>query len=241
MILRRLAEAFRKQDWFTVAVEILIVVIGVFIGLQVNNWNTARVERADSRIILERLEQDFEQILDRSDLTLAKHASNLAAVGRLIHGVRNKQFDEETLLQDMTDATSLSSPPGTSTTFTQLVSSGRLELIRSHDLRRSLTEYDTYTSFVRSQYGTFERPVTRTRHTLMQASTLRVTGIPASFEEIYQQEAVDRDMLFSNPEMMTALQTVYGVHENVHAFVSRNRAGVAEILAQIRAELEAAP
>ncbi|MFT5774992.1 MAG: hypothetical protein ACI9NG_000943 [Hyphomonas sp.] len=31
----------RKQDWFTVAVETLIVVFGVFIGLQVGNWNDA--------------------------------------------------------------------------------------------------------------------------------------------------------------------------------------------------------
>jgi hypothetical protein len=39
--LRRLADALRKQDWFTVAVETLIVVFGVFIGLQVGNWNDA--------------------------------------------------------------------------------------------------------------------------------------------------------------------------------------------------------
>ena len=32
LILRRITEAFRKQDWFTVAVETLIVVLGVFLG-----------------------------------------------------------------------------------------------------------------------------------------------------------------------------------------------------------------
>ena len=49
MILRRLSDAFRKQDWFTVAVEILIVLLGVFLGLQVNNWNEARAEGERSR------------------------------------------------------------------------------------------------------------------------------------------------------------------------------------------------
>ena len=34
MILRRLTDAFRKQDWFTVGIETLIVVLGVFHGLQ---------------------------------------------------------------------------------------------------------------------------------------------------------------------------------------------------------------
>ena len=37
MILRRIAEALRRQDWFTVAVETPIVVFGVFIGLQADN------------------------------------------------------------------------------------------------------------------------------------------------------------------------------------------------------------
>jgi hypothetical protein len=44
MILRRIATAFRKQDWFTVAIETLIVIFGVFIGLQVNNWNEGRAD-----------------------------------------------------------------------------------------------------------------------------------------------------------------------------------------------------
>jgi hypothetical protein len=46
MILRRISDGIRYQDWFTVMVEILIMLIGVFIGLQVNNWNE---ERVDSR------------------------------------------------------------------------------------------------------------------------------------------------------------------------------------------------
>lgn len=45
MLLRRLADAFRQQDWLTVLVEIMIVVMGVFLGLQVNNWNEWRQDR----------------------------------------------------------------------------------------------------------------------------------------------------------------------------------------------------
>jgi hypothetical protein len=39
MILRKLAEAFHKQNWFTALIEILVVVIGIFVGLQVDDWN----------------------------------------------------------------------------------------------------------------------------------------------------------------------------------------------------------
>jgi hypothetical protein len=42
MILRRVIAHFRKQEWTAIAIDFLIVVIGVFVGLQVNNWNAAR-------------------------------------------------------------------------------------------------------------------------------------------------------------------------------------------------------
>lgn len=55
MILRRLTDAIRKQDWFQVTVEILIVVIGIFLGLQVTEWNEGRVERTQEVNYLQRL------------------------------------------------------------------------------------------------------------------------------------------------------------------------------------------
>ncbi len=39
MILRRMADAIREQNWFTVFIETLIVVIGIFLGFQMTEWN----------------------------------------------------------------------------------------------------------------------------------------------------------------------------------------------------------
>jgi len=57
--LRRLAAALRRQDGLTVFVEIMIVVIGIFVGLQVNNWNEARKEEEQTERYLERLANDL--------------------------------------------------------------------------------------------------------------------------------------------------------------------------------------
>lgn len=239
MILRRLTNAFRKQDWFTVTVEIMIVVLGVFIGLQVNNWNIQRMDKAQSSIILERLAQDFEQIIERSDRSLEDHKRNLAAVGRLIRGIRSGNLEDETLFKDMRYAAAFSAPPGTSATFTQLVASGRLELVRNQNLKGSMIEYDTFISFVSNQYQLFEGPTTQTRQTLIRASTLRTTGIPVTnYDELFQRDAVDRDMLLNNPEILNTLQIAYATQENIYVFLYTNRASVVSILEQIRAEQE---
>ena len=44
MILRRVIAHFKKQEWTAIALDFLIVVVGVFIGIQVANWNAARAD-----------------------------------------------------------------------------------------------------------------------------------------------------------------------------------------------------
>src|SRR5215217_3917941 len=54
MILRRLTENLRAQNWTAITIEFLIVVVGVFIGTQVANWNQGRLEKqAAQRMLIE--------------------------------------------------------------------------------------------------------------------------------------------------------------------------------------------
>jgi len=68
MLLRRITQHVKDQNWFAVGLDFLIVVFGVFIGLQVANWSAARADRADERTFLNALHQDIveaEQISRR--------------------------------------------------------------------------------------------------------------------------------------------------------------------------------
>ena len=46
MITKRIADFVRAQDWNAIAVEFVIVAAGVLMGIQVSNWNEARIEKA---------------------------------------------------------------------------------------------------------------------------------------------------------------------------------------------------
>ena len=59
MILRSVTKHVRDQNWFAVGLDFLIVVVGVFIGIQVANWNEERREEALGVAYLERLGDDF--------------------------------------------------------------------------------------------------------------------------------------------------------------------------------------
>ncbi len=60
MILRRVIKHFRNQEWTAIFLDFLIVVMGVFVGLQVQNWNAARADRVLEREYLQRLLVDVD-------------------------------------------------------------------------------------------------------------------------------------------------------------------------------------
>ena len=76
MILSRIIAHVKEQNWTAIAIDFLIVVLGVFIGTQVSNWNSARAER-------ERREQVKEILL--ADL----HDSETVQRSRFVEPIRN--------------------------------------------------------------------------------------------------------------------------------------------------------
>lgn len=81
MIFRRLSSAFRKQDWATVSVEIAIVMMGIFLGLQVNGWNQSRIDRAEEAVFLQALYQDVLELENNSTQLIEFRIEELKAIG----------------------------------------------------------------------------------------------------------------------------------------------------------------
>ena len=70
MLLRRITKHVKDQNWFAVGIDFIIVVIGVFVGIQLGNWNEARYQQQSASAYIERLrgdltanQDDFEQRL----------------------------------------------------------------------------------------------------------------------------------------------------------------------------------
>ncbi|MEO6580338.1 MAG: hypothetical protein ABIN83_04220 [Sphingomicrobium sp.] len=60
MIYKRFAANLRAQNWFAIGVELAIVIIGVFMGTLVANWNAQRVEQAETRRMVVQLKPSIE-------------------------------------------------------------------------------------------------------------------------------------------------------------------------------------
>ena len=60
-ILGRLAHAVREQNWFAVALEVRIVVLGVVISFQVTSWGHERADRTREHAYLRQLADDLRE------------------------------------------------------------------------------------------------------------------------------------------------------------------------------------
>ena len=67
MLFRRISKHIKDQNWTAVGIDFFIVVIGVFIGIQVSNWNDDRTNRQIERELLERLQSQLSFVEATND------------------------------------------------------------------------------------------------------------------------------------------------------------------------------
>ncbi|KCZ82932.1 hypothetical protein HAD_14632 [Hyphomonas adhaerens MHS-3] len=145
MILQRLATSIRKQDWFTVFIETLIVVFGVFIGLQVNNWNEARKDRIQAETSRERLIADLRADLDAFAIRRQWYEEVLEAALRVDDALQSDPPDtvDETwrFVRDSWIAGGEWPFAPSAQIYKELQNAGDLDLIASGSMQRRLRDY----------------------------------------------------------------------------------------------------
>jgi hypothetical protein len=146
MILRKLAISLKKRDWGTVVLEVLIVVVGIFIGLQVDDWNQARKGRAEIAIYLERIHGDLNRDATffaflLSEARIKRNA--LETLKRMIGEDGPPDEGPDAIFGLLADSSSLGweFPEVQTVTFFDLQTSGKLALIEDAGLRTQLSFY----------------------------------------------------------------------------------------------------
>jgi hypothetical protein len=144
MLLRRLINRFRGQDWFAVGIEIVVLVLGIVLGLQATDWADGRRQRSDEIDYLQRLFADNEA--NRAELQRAESADRLAAarILSISQALENpaKEPDPEALFNTLCRWFVKPDVHLQRATYAELVSSGRLLLIRDQPLRAQLATED---------------------------------------------------------------------------------------------------
>ena len=155
MIFRRVKAHIENENWFAVFIDFLIVVVGVFVGIQVANWNANMADQAQLeqqlvsfRIELENNQLHFEtyqqQLLEQMDDVAYIRAalnSDLAKVDttkielKFLNVQRIKVFAPEL------------------TTLEELAQSGGLRSLSGTSVRKAIDDWENELSQVKRGYA----------------------------------------------------------------------------------------
>ena len=140
MILHRIKESLKRQDWTAVTLELVIVIIGVFIGTQVSNWNQARIEKRETEQLLLELRPALQYFADFFDSAKSYYATTRAYSDTAFAGWSGdpKVSDEQFVIAAY-QASQLHVFNVNGENWTEIFGGDRLREIDNVDVRRGLT------------------------------------------------------------------------------------------------------
>jgi hypothetical protein len=145
MILRRVIQHVRKQEWTAIWIDLVIVVVGVFIGIQVANWNDEREIRKKSAVFTERLKADLRNEAFFYQYMFEYNRDVLASAEKAVNALTGKvPLSDEQLLINAYRATQYKNPQRFRTSYDEMISTGNIGLIKDQKLR--MTAMRIYTT-----------------------------------------------------------------------------------------------
>jgi hypothetical protein len=129
MILRRLAQNLKEQNWTAIAIEFVLLVLGVFLGIQVANWNEARADERLGRAYAARLTADLGNDLASRRAMVAYYGAVLDSVQRTDALLTDPQADPKELVVAAYRASEIIFQPPSRATWDEIVSSGDTGLL----------------------------------------------------------------------------------------------------------------
>jgi len=142
VILRRIITHFRKQEWTAIALDFLIVVTGVFIGIQVSNWNEARSSSRQEGVLIAQLADDLRSMRESfvfGDTISRKAHDGWVAIFRALESCRPIEADPELVQYALARYQRTSQVSVQRTAYDEMTSLGMFSRMSDKELKDDVT------------------------------------------------------------------------------------------------------
>ena len=145
MFLHRMIEHLKTQNWTAVGLDLGIVIIGVFVGTQVSNWNQGRLDRVETERLLLELRPELQGFADFSNTAKPYYATTRAYSDVAFAGWSGdpKVSDEQFVIAAY-QASQIYTRAVNGENWTAVFGGNRLRDIGDADVRRALSNIMTF-------------------------------------------------------------------------------------------------
>ena len=208
MIIRRTIDSARTQDWPALFSELIIVVVGIFIAIQVDSWWQGQENLQQEQVYVARLILDVENDIGSIEFAISLAEYRLTLADLLIAASSNPFVAREQPVDFMTaiHQSSFTHTPSLNTdTFEELRSIGGLRLLRDDALKAALFEYHRYDEMMR-QYQSLQL-MTEFRHLELAA------GVLSTEQYVWMQNEMGYVSPFTRPAITFSQQQLDGLED----------------------------
>ncbi|HMB61047.1 MAG TPA: hypothetical protein VKN35_14135 [Xanthomonadales bacterium] len=143
MIFRRFSSQVREQNWVTVVLDIFVVVVGLFLGLQFDTWWESQKDARQESVYLQEIREDLELNRDNLQLSTANLEQITSDMLELLEQSRLPAYESPVTQLNQKFSSILNMPTfmPVSRAYANLTGSGDLKLIESRRLKNLLADY----------------------------------------------------------------------------------------------------
>ncbi|WOJ92063.1 hypothetical protein R0135_09720 [Congregibacter variabilis] len=146
MLLRRITEHTKTQNWFAVGIDFVVVVLGIFIGLQVSDWNQARLDGREAAYHLGFLYEELleEIIVSEEEIKRSRLiAYNSFDASTLLVKDDWEPEDEEKFKELVYSTFQLWGPKSRPVSLRRMIDDGKLDLVKSKQLQKAILDFES--------------------------------------------------------------------------------------------------
>ncbi len=143
MMLRRFTQNIKEQNWFTVGIDTVVLVVGIFLGMQASNWNEARLERQEEKATLAAIRDELRSNEPHLEQLITFNGQYIDAANFILKALNSPSdtIDMDKLYHAFGQTMNLTSTILDTSVFNEIVASGRLQLIQDSELKLTITNF----------------------------------------------------------------------------------------------------
>lgn len=141
MILRGLAKNLKEQNWMAIGIEFVLLIAGVFLGIQVANWNDERRDLIREKAYLEDVAAELDKSIQSIEHSIKRSQERIALNELLIQAAADPvvvRAEPGRFIYAITRGGWTFSPTISGNAFEAMKASGNLGIFRDRKLLRDL-------------------------------------------------------------------------------------------------------
>jgi hypothetical protein len=202
VIIGRIAKNVTQQNWSTVFVELLVVVVGIFLGLQATEWHEDRQARADGYYYLDLLRRQLDDEIRMREADLADLSDRIDQIENAYELLYADHWSAEEYAKFKSNHTAIYQVSLVSrrpSALRQLLDTGKIDLVESRDIQEMLFGLDRAYEEAIGQSETTDRA-------LSHASTVVTEEIPYGTRDDVMALPDQPDVLLGSDRLKFAMR-----------------------------------